>query len=241
MDASHLEELAALENHYWWHVAKRQIVVQLLARFSPPPAELIEGGIGAGGNLLICKEMGYRVSGFDLMPEAVLHAQKLGLHEVAVHDIREPWPAQPGAKDIVILLDVLEHVEDPAHVLSHAARVMSQEGVLILTVPAVRFLWGPWDAALGHQRRYSAKLLRTHAKEAGLSVRWMSHWNSFSLPPALVMRSLAKLLGRQSAAKFPRVPSWLNALLRGCACLERHLSRLAPVPLGLSLVGVLTR
>ena len=51
MDPKHLDELIAIERNYWWHVAKRELVIELLDRFAPPPGLLIEAGIGGGGNL----------------------------------------------------------------------------------------------------------------------------------------------------------------------------------------------
>ena len=73
------------------------------------------------------------------------------------------------------------------------------------TVPAGPLLMGPWDAMLGHRRRYTSSLFRSQARAAGLRVAWLSHWNSFSLPPALVVRTVEKALGGQRSAEFPPV------------------------------------
>ena len=45
MDPSHLQELVTLEDSYWWHVAKRQLVISLLEKYCPAPGRLVEGGI----------------------------------------------------------------------------------------------------------------------------------------------------------------------------------------------------
>ena len=58
MDPSHLQELVTLEDSYWWHVAKRQLVTRLLQRYCPPPGRLVEGGIGSGRNLVEFSELG---------------------------------------------------------------------------------------------------------------------------------------------------------------------------------------
>jgi hypothetical protein len=98
---------------------------------------------------------------------------------------------------------------------------------------------GPWDRMLGHYRRYTAALLRKQTRSAGLRVAWLSHWNAFSLPPALAVRSLEKVFDRPRGAEVPPVSPWLNALLIRCARLERRWMRGCPLPVGLSLVGVL--
>ncbi len=48
MEAAHLTELIELEDSYWWHVAKRRLVVELLRRYAPPAGLLVEGGVGSG-------------------------------------------------------------------------------------------------------------------------------------------------------------------------------------------------
>ena len=52
MESAHLDELIELEDRYWWHVAKRKIATGLLNNYVPSPAKIVEGGIGAAGNLL---------------------------------------------------------------------------------------------------------------------------------------------------------------------------------------------
>ena len=241
MEIAHLEELASLENHYWWHVAKRRLVIGLLSSFSPPPGKLVEAGIGAGGNLQVFEKLGYEVSGFDLLPEAVEYAKSIGARVVQVHNSEEPWPLEAGSADVVVMLDVLEHTENPVTVLTNAREILRPGGSIVITVPAGQYLFGPWDQALGHKRRYSARLLRTQASSAGFRVDYLSHWNAFSLPPALLLRGLSRLRGKTGGAEFPRVPGWLNRLLIVAAGVERFVIRRIPMPLGLSLVGVLTR
>ena len=74
MDPSHLDQLVELEDNYWWHVAKRELVTNIVRREFPPPAKLVEGGIGSARNLVEFNKLGYEVIGFDLMPESVAHA-----------------------------------------------------------------------------------------------------------------------------------------------------------------------
>jgi SAM-dependent methyltransferase len=239
MVPKHLEELIRVEEGYWWHVAKRALVVELLGRYFPPPARLVEGGIGGGGNLLALHDLGYQVAGFDLMPEAVEHCRQLRQLDVRQHNLQEPWPLEPAAADVVLMLDVLEHTEDPVQVLRNAAQVLRPGGGIIVTVPAYPWLKGPWDEMLGHHRRYTGRMLRQQAEEAGVRVAWLSHWNAFALPAAVVLRIAEKLLARKRGSAFPPVSPRVNALLTSCARVERGWLRRIRLPVGLSLVGVL--
>lgn len=239
MDPRHLEELIQLERGYWWHVSKRAAVRQVIAEHAPPPGLVVEGGVGGGLMLRELADAGYRVAGFDVMPAAVAHCHEMGLPDVAVHDLEKPWPVEERSARAVLLLDVLEHLDHPSDVLRGMGRALAPGGVAILTVPAYPALLGPWDRMLGHKRRYTRDMMRQQAREAGMRVRWMTHWNAFSVPPALVLRTVEKLRGGSRGAEFPRVPAVVNTALRAAARAERLAMRVRPVPVGLSLLAVL--
>lgn len=241
MDSSHLQELTELEDNYWWHVAKRRLACGLLSRFAPPPGRLIEGGVGSCRNLLEFQRRGYDVAGLDVMSEAVQLAHQRGIEQVYEHDLAEPWPFDAGSARAVVMLDVIEHVEDPLAPLRNAYETLTDGGALIVTVPAYEWLRGDWDDALGHFRRYDARQLRKHAREAGFDVQLLKHWNAFTLPAAVAVRSYQRLRPGRTAAEFPRVAPWTNRMLLHCAGVERWLIDRVPVPCGLSLVGVLTK
>ncbi|WP_437204444.1 class I SAM-dependent methyltransferase [Planctomicrobium sp. SH664] len=240
MQVEHLEELIRLEESYWWHVAKRELVVSLLEKYCPAPGKLVEGGIGSARNLLTFREMGYDVEGFDVMPGAVEAAERRGL-PARLHDLSQPWPVPENSLRAVVLLDVIEHIEDPVAVLSQVRQALGPEGSVIVTVPAYQWLYGDWDEALGHYRRYTCSLLREQATQAGLKIKRLTHWNAFTLPAAMAVRSCQKLFpgSDRKRAEFPRVAPWTNRLLRGCAAVERWMLNRMPVCCGLSVVGVL--
>jgi SAM-dependent methyltransferase len=233
MQVAHLQELADLEESYWWHVAKRELATA--------PGRLIEGGVGACRNLQSFQQLGYQVTGYDVMPEAISHGRSRGIDDVRLHDLEAAWPADPESTRAIVLLDVLEHVSDPVLVLRNAKTVLHQNGAIIVTVPAYQFLFSDWDRALGHYRRYTASLLRHHATTAGLNVKVLTHWNSFTLPAAVAVRGLQRITPRGRSAEFPRVAPWTNRLLKKCAAAERRMVHRSAVPCGLSVVGVFTR
>ena len=241
MQASHLQQLVDLEDSYWWHVAKRQLVTRLLQKYCPPPGRLAEGGIGSGRNLIEFQELGYDVTGFDLMPESVEHVRSRGVEDVHVHDLGDKWPVEDGGLRAVVLLDVLEHVEFPVQVLQHVHRALADDGAVIVTVPAYPWLFSRWDVQLGHFRRYTAREFRHHANEAGFRVQWMNHWNSFTLPAAMAVRGWEKVFPKREQPDFPEVSRLTNQALLSAAAAERWCMDKLPVPAGLSLAGVLRK
>lgn len=239
METAHLEQLIQLEGSYWWHVSKRQWITDLLLKYLPPPSRIVEGGVGAAGNLCQWKTLGYDVAGLDCMPQSIEHARSLGLPEVREHDLHEPWPFQPGSSQGVVLLDVLEHLAHPVVALRHAASCLNEQGKIFFTVPAYPWLFSDWDERLGHYRRYTMKMMRQQVADAGLKVLEIGHWNAFTLPAAIGLRALRRCIPSRSGTEFPKVSRWFNRCLIAMADTERSLARRFPIPMGLSIVGVI--
>ena len=241
MDPSHFDELVCLEDSYWWHVAKRDLVVSLLEKHCPPPGRLVEGGIGSARNLIEFRELGFDVTGYDVMPESVDHARARGLNNCRVHDLSRPWPLPADSARAVVLLDVLEHLADPVTVLKHVHAILERGGCAIVTVPAYPWLFGDWDRSLGHYRRYTSRALRADARKAGFNVEWINHWNAFTLPAAIAIRGVERLLPRERKPEFPRVRPAVNRMLLSAARAERQFLTRFRIPAGLSLAGVLKK
>jgi SAM-dependent methyltransferase len=91
---------------------------------------LVDLGCGLGGYSKVLAERGFDVRGFDVLPEYVERARELGVR-AEVYD-GERLPLADGSVDTVVLIEVIEHLEDPARVLGEAARV-ARSGVLVTT------------------------------------------------------------------------------------------------------------
>jgi SAM-dependent methyltransferase len=61
--------------------------------------------------------------------------------------------------DTILYVDVLEHVADDRAELAAAARHLKPGGRLAVLSPAHEWLFTPFDAAIGHRRRYTRKTL----------------------------------------------------------------------------------
>jgi hypothetical protein len=62
--------------------------------------------------------------------------------------------------DTVLYIDVLEHIEHDRDELERAASLLHSGGALIVLSPAHPMLYSPFDASVGHFRRYTARSLR---------------------------------------------------------------------------------
>ncbi len=103
--------------------------------------------------------------------------------------------------DAILYIDVLEHIADDAEELRCAARHLAPGAHLIVLAPAHQFLFSPFDAAIGHHRRYSrASLLRLAPPGCRLlACRMLDAVGFFASLANRVLLSKAMPSGRQIA------------------------------------------
>jgi ubiquinone/menaquinone biosynthesis C-methylase UbiE len=62
--------------------------------------------------------------------------------------------------DVILYIDVLEHIQDSKSELAYAAELLQSNGHLIILAPAHPFLFSKFDEAIGHFRRYNKRILK---------------------------------------------------------------------------------
>ena len=90
--------------------------------------------------------------------------------DVQYLDILNPGEVGVPA-DSVVAINVLEHIEDDVTALKNMGQLLSPQGRVVLFVPAYPALYGPFDKAVGHVRRYTPRTLRDSVEKAGLTVQ----------------------------------------------------------------------
>lgn len=221
-----LETLRRIEPWHFWFVSRRELVTTLLRRELQPGDTLLDVGCGTGANLALAGD-GVRRLGVDIHIEELTRGMLQG-------DAMS-LPLRASSVDVVLALDVLEHVDDDA-MLAEVARVMRDGGRLIATVPAVRALWSVRDEAAGHRRRYSRATLRELLARHGFRVRELRGFQFVLLPLVLLSRLRRKSVSARDLEDMP--PRWLNRLLLAVNRLELRLPRFLRPPVGSSLALV---
>lgn len=235
-------EMAALEDRFWWFVAKRHILLALIHRYAPkrPPTDralAIDLGCGSGGLLRRLKDS-YPTLGVEMSEHARDICASFGL------DVRPGWlpddiPANPASADIIVLSDVLEHVELDAETVRAAATILRPGGILVCTVPAHPWMWTKRDEHHNHFRRYTRPQYEALFDIEGLTPVLESYYNTFLFPPMVAARLLAKLLKNDAEPADIRVPpAPVNALMRALFESEKHLLGRIRLPIGASLISV---
>ncbi len=243
MDVHQFDLHARLEDDHWWFTARREILFGVLKRHLPPDTGkvLAEIGCGTGGNLKFFQKY-YNVMGVDTSAEAVGYCGERVACPVFHGDFRERLAPHWGEIDGVILADVLEHVAADGAFLHDVVAALKPGGVVLITVPAHRFLWTRHDEVLGHVRRYSGPELRRLWRDLPVNERFFSPFNCF-LFPAIALARLAPQAGEKGGGESDLRPCHplLNRALRAIFSAERHWLRLCPLPFGVSYLALLQK
>ncbi|MBI3185157.1 MAG: class I SAM-dependent methyltransferase [Myxococcales bacterium] len=131
--------------------------------------------------------------------------------------------------DTVVVSNVLEHIEDDAGAVRRFRDLLPGGGCVLALVPALPFLFGSLDAAVGHHRRYTARSLRALLEANGFSVERLEWMNLAGIPGWLLN---GRLLRRTA------LPPLQLRLYDRLAPLIAAAEALFELPLGLSLFAV---
>jgi len=237
-----IARLAQSDRTSWWIRGRRALIGAVLRSQMPRTRVGLVGdlGCGAGGMLEPLREFG-DVIGIDISPMAAALCRSRGYRGLALGTL-ERLPLREETLALASMTDVLEHVKDDEAVMRDYLRVLRPGGVLLITVPAIRWLYGEHDRALGHVRRYSSGDLRRLLERCGFRVERMTYFNTALLPLVIAFRLLA-MFGRGArpqadALDLPRPWNWIayRVLL-----LEQAVIRFTDLPAGLSLLCVVRK
>jgi SAM-dependent methyltransferase len=222
------QQLLVTPRPTFWHRVRFELVADHLR--TRPTTAVLDVGAGSGllGEHLRPSGVRYRFGEASPTLRAALSAR---FGEASLDD------GGPLTSDVVVtLLDVIEHVDDDEGLLCELARRMQPGAGVVVTVPALRWLFSSWDTDLGHHRRYSKRELRSLVERCGFEVVEASYLFPELVGPAL-LRKLRR--SRGEAAEFPDLPGTVD---RAAAAVGRTTARLRRWwPIGTSVLVVARR
>jgi SAM-dependent methyltransferase len=131
--------------------------------------------------------------------------------------------------DSILYIDVLEHIEADAVELARAAAHLKPNGTLVILAPAFPWLFAPFDAAVGHYRRYTKASLRSIAPGD------LRETKLIYLDSAGLLASLGnKLLLRSPIPSRAQIEFWDRAMVP----ISRYTDRVLNHTIGKSILGV---
>lgn len=143
--------------------------------------------------------------------------------------------------DVVLLMDVLEHVDNDVGLLKEYVNKSGSGTRFIITVPAFNFLWSSHDVFLEHKRRYTIASLNKTLVDSGLKIDQSCYFFGVIFPVAFTVRMLGKFKSQTDAQSdlSPAKP-WLNSILKSLLYFETKLFKHNKI-FGLSVFGSATK
>jgi SAM-dependent methyltransferase len=234
--------MARVEEKHWWFASRRAIVESFIERLNlPRGAAILEPGCGTGGNFAMLSRHG-RVFAMDSDEDALRFASGSNDAQMARGTLPDGIPFDGAKFDLVLMSDVLEHLDDDSAALRALGLRLKPSGWLVATVPAMQWLWSGHDHAHHHRRRYNARALRGIFERTGYKVVYLGYFN-FILFPVIAAARLSDRLRKRDrsgdASNYTTMPpAAVNALLRRVFSFERHLLEFVRLPFGVSLLIV---
>jgi glycosyltransferase involved in cell wall biosynthesis len=206
----------------------------ILEQFRPyVGARVLEAGCGIGNftELLLDRERLLCLDNDQLYVEMLNwrlgHLENVNTIRFDLAQIDEYARLRDERIDTIVCLNVLEHIASDEAVLRAYYDLLQPGGHAIVLVPAHPSLYGPCDAALGHERRYTRVELHTKMQTAGFEVVSLDEFNRMGVPGWWVNKKLGR---RDLNPRQMRAFEWLLPL-------AKLMERLKIGP-GLSLIGV---
>lgn len=226
--------MAWLEERHWWFRARRTIIASMIARLDlGRQARILDMGCGTGGNLTMLSSFG-KVEAVEMEDWAREIASAKGCASILPGQLPDRLPFHEPRFDLVVLLDVLEHVSDDEAALDTLGRLLKSGGSLLITVPAFLFLWSPHDEAHHHFRRYRLRELEDKLAQAGMEVTYASYFNFLLFPLIAFVRLLGRFRSGSKSGNLAMPHPWVNRLLYAIFSSERLLLGRLRLPFGVS-------
>jgi len=236
MDPAYGQRYRALYEKHWWWRAREAVVLDELDRVRPASGWKRALDVGCGDGLLFGPLRAYAAQVEGVEPEAALvtEVERQGgrIHVRPFDDTFRP----EGRFDLMLFLDVLEHMEDPAGALAHAATLLEPGGVVLVTVPAFRHLWTTHDDLNRHVTRYTRDAL-ADLLSMNLRVERSRYFFRWVHPAKIVQRAMEGV--RRSQPAPPAIPPPpLNGLMYAMSRVEEAVLGWSTIPVGSSLMAV---
>jgi ubiquinone/menaquinone biosynthesis C-methylase UbiE len=239
MKTSEYQKMSKLEGTYWWHVGRKYIIDQQLKKYlNKNNSKILNIGCGTGGMITLLEKHGL-VTNVDVSNEAIKFARRMGFKNLLKYDGKK-LPFKDSSFDLVVATDVLEHIDNDDGALKEWARVLKKDGILLITVPAYKWLWSNHDESLHHFRRYTAHELAVKINRTRLNILTRTYCISFSFPLIAGFRALEKTMPNKTKreSSYVKIPKLINDLFIYFLRVESLILKKFNLPVGTSILVI---
>lgn len=178
MDPDYAASYARLYREHWWWRAREEYLTRLLDRFVGPNGAGEAFDFGCGDGLLFPVLQRYGSPRGMEADESLLDPSGPWRDRISIGALTDD-PAERDRYGLIVALDVLEHLEEPAVAMDVLRGRFRSGGLFVATVPALQSLWTAHDDFNRHYRRYRLSELEALVRGCGLEVvesRYLFLW-----------------------------------------------------------------
>src|SRR5437764_6428698 len=202
MDPAEYAKLDRLEERMWWFAAMHANLLMLARDFDSfaAPDRVLDAGCGTGGLLakLAADRPQAMMVGLDADQTACTRAEEKSARPVCRGSVNA-LPFADAAFSAIFSADVLCHRDvDDRQALQQFRRCLAPGGILVLNLPAYRWMLSDHDAAVYNIRRYTRRGTAQMLREAGFRVLYASYWNVVLFPLMVIALKMLPSRGATS-------------------------------------------
>ena len=212
-----------IEEKHPWFVARSNLFLSLMP--TNKNSSILDFGCGAGSFLKKLNNSGYKdLSGVEVSETKNARTDNCFVISKTI---------QKRKYDVILMMDVLEHIQDDLAILRKIKSHLKADGILLLSVPAHQFLWSRHDILNMHYRRYNRNSLKKVIEEAKLKTQFMTNWNSTFFP----IIAASRLIFHGANKELSLNNNFFSKLVYIILTFESFLLKKTGLPFGLSIVS----
>ncbi len=194
---------AANVDHFW--IKHRFKIFRRISRkYFSGRNDLRVADVGCGHGILqrqLEETYNLIIDGYDLN-QAALQSSIATNHPTVFYDINERHKDIEAAYDIIFLFDVIEHLPNEATFLESVRFHLKPQGLLVVNVPALPWLFSKYDKVVGHYRRYTRNSLNNTLRRSEFAPITCTYWGLLYIPIILARKLLLALSPNQSDSEI---------------------------------------
>lgn len=242
MEINKYQEMENLEKFHWWFIYRQNILKFVLKNYLSnldKDSTILDIGCGTGGNLQLLSQFYNNVIGVEPNDLAIEYCKSKNLSNIIKSGLPNLNLVEDFSADVILLFDVLEHVDEDVQALSIVKNKLKDGGYIILTVPAFNFLWSTHDESFHHKRRYTHRQIQKMITTLDLKILKLSYLYFLLFPLVVCMRILKNFFKPLAEADdFQLNNKFLNTLITTLLLPERILLKYIDFPFGSSILAV---